>query len=230
MSQVQEKKAQTIESAGNENLPAAADGDDFLALASNKVELDLEDAPFLDNAQETKEEQKSDKESKTEIAETNEQEDKVPSKKKKYILIGAGVAFLLIAVLAVFAVPRFFEEEPVLQNVIVVPSQEVRSAPKVFQVAFDPFVLECTDVNGVIRFVKASFILSTSDFDVYHEISNNQKVLRDAIYYYLEIQDAATLLDTTNQQQIKLGLLEAVNKYVVNGKIDDLYIDSFLIF
>lgn len=230
MSQVQEKKAQTIESAGDENLPVAADGEDFLALASNKVELDLEDAPFLDNVQEAKEEQKTEKESKTEKSETNDQEEKAPSKKKKYVLIGAGVAFLLIAVLAVFVFQRFFAEEPVLQNVIVVPSQEVRTPPKVFQVAFDPFVMECTDSSGAIRFVKASFILSTSDFDVYHEISNNQKVLRDAIYYYLEIQNAAALLDTTNQQQIKLGLLEAVNKYVVSGKVDDLYIDSFLIF
>lgn len=230
MSQTQEKVSRQIESAGDENLPAAKEDDDFLALASDKVALDLEDAPFLNDEPEVKEEKTEKKESKAEAAEKNADETAVPSKKKKIILIGAGVALLLIIIIGVFVVPRFFEEEPILQNVIVVPSSEVRTPPKVHQVKFDPFILQCADAMGNIRFIKASFILTASDYNVFHEISNNQKVLRDAIYYYLEIQDAEMLLDTTNQQQIKAGLLESVNKYVVNGKVDELYIDSFLVF
>lgn len=230
MSQTQEKVSQTIESAGDENLPAAKEDDDFLALASDKVALDLEDAPFLNEEPEVKEEKKENKESKTESTEKNEDEAAPSSKKKKFILIGVGVALLLIIIVGVFVVPRFLAEEPILQNVIVVPSSEVRTPPKVHQIKLDPFVLQCADAMGNMRFVKASFILSTADYNVFHEISNNQKVLRDAIYYYLEIQDAEILLDTTNQQSIKAGLLEAVNKYVVNGKVDELYIDSFLVF
>lgn len=230
MSQTQEKVGLQIESAGEENLPAAKEDDDFLALASDKVALDLEDAPFLNDEPEVKEENTENKESKTEITEKNADETAGPSKKKKIILIGAGAALLLIIIVGVFVVPRFFEEDPILQNVIVVPSSEVRTPPKIHQVKLEPFILQCADAEGNTRFIQASFILTASDYNVFHEISNNQKVLRDAIYYYLEIQEPEILLDTTNQQQIKAGLLESINKYVVNGKVDELYIDSFLIF
>lgn len=228
MSQTQENVAQKIETASQDNLPAQQE-DDFLALASNKVELDLEDAPFLKDETETPEEPEDSVADNAAGQEPETEEAKPFSKKKKILLIGGGVALIVIVALGVFVVPALLENKPTLQNIIVVPNPKVTQAPKVFQVKLDPFILECTDSAGSKKFLQASFILSTSNYDVYHEISNNQKVLRDAIYYYLEIQDTDTLLDTTHQQQLKLGLLDILNKYIINGQLEDLFIDSFLV-
>lgn len=228
MSQTQENVAQKIETASQDNLPAQQE-DDFLALASNKVELDLEDAPFLKDETETPEEPEDSAADNAAGQEPETEEAKPFSKKKKILLIGGGVALVVIVALGVFVVPALLENKPTLQNIIVVPNPKVTQAPKVFQVKLDPFILECTDSTGSKKFLQASFILSTSNYDVYHEISNNQKVLRDAIYYYLEIQDTDTLLDTTHQQQLKLGLLDILNKYIINGQLEDLFIDSFLV-
>lgn len=228
MSQTQENVAQKIETASQDNLPAQQE-DDFLALASNKVELDLEDAPFLKDETETPEEPEDSAADNVAGQEPETEEAKPFSKKKKILLIGGGVALAVIVALGVFVVPALLENKPTLQNIIVVPNPKVTQAPKVFQVKLDPFILECTDSTGSKKFLQASFILSTSNYDVYHEISNNQKVLRDAIYYYLEIQDTDTLLDTTHQQQLKLGLLDILNKYIINGQLEDLFIDSFLV-
>lgn len=202
---------------------------EFIASGDKKVELDLEDAPFLKEEQETQE-QKEEKEedSSSEPTETKE-ENAAPKKKKKLLLIGGIASFLLLLVLG--AVVYFFVlDDEVLPNIIVVESPEVQAPPKTFELKLDPFVIQCIDNAGKIHFVKGSFILTTIHNDVFFEISNNQKVIRDAIYYYLEIQDPEVLLNPINHQLIKDGLFETVNKYVMAGSIDHLYIDSLLIY
>ncbi len=238
MSQTQEKVTQKIESASDENLPVSAEpnapaekGKEFLDLAKNKVELDLEDAPFLNEEPEEQEQVAEEKAEQAAESKSDKQQEEVkPKSKKKLFLIGGGVAVLLLAVIGFFVYDIFFTEEPILQNVIVISSPEVRTPPKVHEFKLDPFVVQCVDSSGKIHFLKGSFILSTGNFEVFHEISNNQKVLRDAIYYYLEIQDPEILLNSINHQQIKKGLLDTVNKYVMNGSVDDLFIDSLLVF
>ena len=126
-------------------------------------------------------------------------------------------------------VPSLLEDDTVLQNVIVVPSAEVKNGPIAHQVKLEPFFIQCVDASNKIHFLEATFVLSTSDKDVYHEISNNQKVIRDTIYYFLEIEKSSVLLDTTYQKQIKEELFNAVNDVIVSGSLDDLYIDSYLI-
>ncbi len=238
MSQTQEKVTQKIESASDENLPVSAEpnapaekGKEFLDLAKNKVELDLEDAPFLNEEPEEQEQVAEEKAEQAAESKSDKQQEEVkPKSKKKLFLIGGGVAVLLLAVIGFFVYDMFFTEEPILQNVIVISSPEVRTPPKVHEFKLDPFVVQCVDSSGKIHFLKGSFILSTRNFEVFHEISNNQKVLRDAIYYYLEIQDPEILLNSINHQQIKKGLLDTVNKYIMNGSVDDLFIDSLLVF
>lgn len=251
MSQVAEEVTRTIESANSDSLPAQVSEEnaptqevanqnsgepqteeDFLALASNKVELDLEDAPFLADESEVSEEENSSKNDSN--VSSNEDEDlenegSFFSRKKKLILIGAGVALLLLIGLGVLIVPSLLEDDGVLQNVIVVPSADVKRGPMVQQVKLEPFFVQCTDASGNIHFLQATFVLSSSNTDVFHEISNNQKVIRDTIYYFLNIQSPSMLLDTTNQKQIKEELFNAVNDVIVSGSLDDLFIDSYLI-
>lgn len=238
MSQTQEAKQNSIQ-ASDDNLPAAGTGtapdispekgDEFLASGNNKVELDLEDAPFLN--EEPEEREQSNPEEKQGDADKKEtaEEDKKPNNKKKFIIIGA-IAVLLLLVIGVVGFFVFSSDDEILPNIIVVTNPEAQAPPKAFELKLDPFVIQCVDSNGKIHFVKGIFVLSTIHEEVFFEISNNQKVIRDAIYYYLGIQDPEILLDSANHQLIKNGLFETVNKYVMNGSIDHLYIDSLLIY
>lgn len=251
MSQVTEEVTRTIESASSENLPVqASEGnaipaqgagnknssepeteEEFLALASNKVELDLEDAPFLSKEPEVSEEAKSSKSVGNDGLDDEDLENQANlfSRKKKIILISAGVALLLLIGLGVIFVPTLLEDDAILQNVIVVPSADVQKGPAVHQLKLEPFLVQCIDGSNKIHFLEATFVLSTANREVFHEISNNQKVLRDTIYYFLEIQSSAFLLDTTNQEKLKKELLNALDDTIVSGPLDDLYIDNYLI-
>ncbi len=239
MSQTQEEVTQNSTPASDDTLPAASaevapdlspeKGDEFIASGQNKVELDLEDAPFLNEEPEAQEERKTEAaQGDSENKETTEEGEK-PNKKKKLIIIGAIVAVLLL-IIGGGLIFIFSSDDEILPNIIVVTKPEDNAPPKALELKLDPFVIQCIDGNGKIHFVKGSFILSTIHDDVYFEITNNQKVLRDAIYYYLEIQDPEVLLDPANHQLIKNGLFEIVNKYVMSGSIDHLYIDSLLIY
>lgn len=238
MSQTQEVTQNTIE-AGDDNLPAAAaetapdispeKGDEFLASGKNKVELDLEDAPFLNEEPEVQEEKKTEEEQGNSENKEAAEEGKKTNKKKKIIIIGAIAAVLLLVIGGITGYLLMPDDE-ILPNIIVVTNPEAKAPPKALELKLDPFVIQCIDSEGKIHFVKGSFILSTINEEVFFEISNNQKVLRDAIYYYLGIQDPEVLLDSANHQLIKNGLFETVNKYVMNGSIDHLYIDSLLIY
>lgn len=238
MSQTEEVTQNTIE-AGDENLPAAAaetapdispeKADAFVASGSNKVELDLEDAPFLNEEPEVQEETKTEEEQGSSENKEAAEEGKKPNKKKKLIIIGAAAVVLLL-ILGGAALLMFSPDDEILPNIIVVTDPEKQAPPKALELKLDPFVIQCVDNNGKIHFVKGSFILSTVHEEVFFEISNNQKVLRDAIYYYLGIQDPELLLDPANHQLIKNGLFEVINKYVMSGSIDHLYIDSLLIY
>lgn len=200
----------------------------FAASAQQKVELDLEDAPFLNEEPEEKEQDTQQEQESSEPAES-QKEGEAPKKKKKLLMFG-GIAALLLLLIGGAVFYFFSSEEEILPNVIVVENPEVQAPPKTFELKLDPFVIQCIDNEGKIHFVKGSFILSTIHNEVFFEVSNNQKVIRDAIYYYLEIQDPEVLLNPVNHQLIKNGLLETVNKYVMSGSIDNLYIDSLLIY
>lgn len=201
---------------------------EFAASAQKKVELDLEDAPFLNEEPEEKEQSTEQEQESSEPAEANT-ESAAPKKKKKLFIIG-GIAALLLLLIGGAVFYFFFYDDEILPNIIVVENPEVQAPPKTFELKLDPFVIQCIDHNGKIHFVKGSFILSTIHNEVFFEISNNQKVIRDAIYYYLGIQDPDVLLNPVNHQLIKDGLFETVNKYVMSGSIDHLYIDSLLIY
>ena len=220
----------TLPDSGQDNTAGItpAQASNFVATGQEKVELDLEDAPFLKEEPEVQEQKTETEQTGSEVAETKST-DTAPKKKKKILIIG-GIVFLLLLLISGAVVYFFVLDDKVLPNVIVVASPEVQAPPKAFELKLDPFVIQCVDNNGKIHFVKGTFILTTIHNDVYFEISNNQKVIRDAIYYYLGLQDPEILLNPANHQLVKDGLFETVNKYVMSGSIDHLYIDSLLIY
>ena len=103
--QAPNENAQSTQGTENQDSAKPETEEDFLALASNKVELDLEDAPFLANEPEVSEEATSSKNDSNDGLnddENLENEGSFFSRKKKLIYIGAGVALLLLIGLGVF--------------------------------------------------------------------------------------------------------------------------------
>lgn len=208
-----------LEVAGTANAPVAV----------KKVELDLDDAPFLQTEEKTP--------AKAEVPEDLEdrsEDDEKKKRKKKLILlasaIGAGVLLLAAAVIWWF----FFRTPPPLPpsapepEVIVVPSTPGPVGEQEIVREFAPFIVPTTDPDGKTGFLICRFSAITKDQAVNQEVQQQLLPLRDAIYYYLRSKDNAFLIDARNAPAIKQDLLSVFNDYLTQGKLEDIVFESYL--
>lgn len=195
---------------------------------ARKVELDLDDAPFLQA-----EEKEEPLPAHAEIVPDVPDEDAAKKRKKKKIIIAAicgGV--LLVAAAAVwwffFRVPPPPGPVPPEPEIIVVPKAATDTGPSDIVREFAPFIVPVKEENGKTSFLVCQFSAITHDQGLNREIDNQRTALRDAIYYYLRGKDAAFLLDARNGPQIKQDLLSIFNDYLTQGKLEDILFESYL--
>ena len=191
-----------------------------------KVELDLDDAPFLT-------EQESPPPAKKEDAPLQVAADAPPNKKKKLILI-AGAATLVVVLAAAAAVWWFVlrtppppPPEPVKPEVIVVPTPKTPTAKPDSVKELAPFVIPRQTAKGA-RFLICKFSTVSQSPRVGMEIDQKLIPLRDALYYYLSSKTDAFLLDPANAPTIKKDLSGVLNDYLTQGRIDDILFESYL--
>ncbi|MBD5626743.1 MAG: flagellar basal body-associated FliL family protein [Desulfovibrio sp.] len=196
-----------------------------------KVELDLDDAPFL-------EEEKPAAPPVPRGDDTPATPDEAGAvagkgKRKKLLLLGAiaGVV-LLVAAAAVwwfmFRTPPPPPPEPPKPDVVVVPSAPAaQPAPDIVK-EFAPFVVPSHQPEDGTRFLVCKFSAIIKDPAVGREMDQRMLSLRDAIYYYLRSKDNAFLMDAHNGPQIKSDLLGVLNDYMAQGKIEDILFESYL--
>lgn len=205
-------------------------GGDFESLATQKVQLDIDDAPFLDEPEEEPAPPPAPIEKKA-VAKVEPEEEKPSGKKKKIIIIGAAV-FLLLAVAAalylfVFSGPKVELPQPPI--ITVTRPEEVAPPPDSYNIKLEPFIVELLDQEGKRHFLRAAFVLATENPMVYMEVEDKIIVLRDSIYYYLKNQDYGFLHDAANNEEVRADLATAVNDYLVQGDIDDILFDTYII-
>ena len=191
-----------------------------------KVELDLDDAPFLT-------EQESPPPAKKEDAPLQVAADAPPNKKKKLILI-AGAAALVVVLAAAAAVWWFVlrtppppPPEPVKPEVIVVPTPKTPTAKPDSVKELAPFVIPRQTAKGA-RFLICKFSTVSQSPRVGMEIDQKLIPLRDALYYYLSSKPDAFLLDPASAPTIKKDLSGVLNDYLTQGRIEDILIESYL--
>ena len=191
-----------------------------------KVELDLDDAPFLT-------EQESPPPAKKEDAPLQVAADAPPNKKKKLILI-AGAATLVVVLAAAAAVWWFVlrtppppPPEPVKPEVIVVPTPKTPTAKPDSVKELAPFVIPRQTAKGA-RFLICKFSTVSQSPRVGMEIDQKLIPLRDALYYYLSSKTDAFLLDPASAPTIKKDLSGVLNDYLTQGRIDDILFESYL--
>ncbi len=230
MTQTDERQDAREIVAPDENVPALASNNSFIDSAKEKVELDLEDAPFLKEESEEKKVVKDDKAEQEKQKEQEELERLEKAKKKKKLIILGIAGFLLIAVLGAGA--YFFlassGEEVIPPSIIIVPGVPEEELSGNLEVKLDPFWIELVNDKGKKEFLVGSFILHLSNLQGKDEVIINMKVVRDAIYYYFVNSDYEFLSEHQNIEQIKQGMIDLINQYVIHGEVSNIYFDSFL--
>lgn len=196
-----------------------------------KVELDLDDAPFLQSEEPPAVPAPRTDDAPAESADAPADTGK--SKRKKLIILGAAAGVLLLVVAAavwwfVFRTPPPPPPEAPKPEVIVVPSTPpAKSNPDIIK-EFAPFVIPTEAAKDGSRFLVCKFSAIIKDDGVSREIDQRMLSLRDAIYFYLRSKDNAFLMEARNGPQIKSDLVGVLNGYMAQGKIEDILFESYL--
>lgn len=195
-----------------------------------KVELDLDDAPFL----QADEKAPVVSTHEASLPDASEDEARAKAKKRKRMLIlgAGGIGILAIAAAAVWWV--FFRTPPppgpeaLKPEVVVVPKAPAPTGSQEIVREFAPFVVPVRGADGKESFLVCKFSAITRDAGLNREIDQQRIALRDAIYFYLRSKDNAFLLDARNAPQIKKDLLSVFNDYLTQGKLEDILFESYL--
>ncbi len=202
----------------------------FVAKADEKVQLDIEDAPFLNDDEPETEEKAPDK--KSDEPETEEQ----PKKSKKKLIIIAGGLVLVLALAAaayffLFSAPPEPEEPVIPPFVVTLNESDFRdpALPPVYNEKLEPFWVQMTNSDGSTYFLVSTFTLSTENPELSAEIKSKIPVIRDTIYYYLQTKDYEFLTEFKNFPVIRKDLLEVVNMELLEAKLTDILYDNYVI-
>lgn len=202
---------------------------------TQKVELDLDDAPFLEEEEEVKPEPAKPTEA---VSFDAPKEQKPPLDKKKLMIFGAaGLIVLIAAVLAIKFL--FFKGKPesvqqgTEQNATSSPAQDNATVaePEKPEIQFrmEPFWIEQKAGPDEIRFLIVRMLLGTKDPAIAKEFEAKLMPARNAVFYYLKNKDVQFLTDEENTEKLKSELLLVINQYVTDGKFDTLMFEEYVV-
>lgn len=199
--------------------------------ATQKVDLDLDDAPFLEEEEEVKPEPAKHKEPSSFAP--SEDEAPAPLDRKKLIIIGAAALVLVLAL--VLAVKFFFKgktappAEPAAQTAI--QDNKTEAAPELpeIQVRMEPFWVEQKGEGDEVRFLIARILLGTHEKNIAKEFEGRMLSARNAVFYYLKNKDVQFLADEKNAEKLKAELLMVINQYVSDGKFETLMFEEYVV-
>lgn len=203
-----------------------------------KVQLDIDDAPFL-RQPEPEAPPPPPKSASTdaplEVPEAPA-DDAAARKKKKMRILAAGLGLLLLAGgggSLWWFVLRTPPPPPPTPQVVVVPSAPPKdAAPAEFTIPLAPFWLELTGTSprdkDNIFFLVCKFTAITKSEAVLQETQNKIVVIRDALYFYLKNKNYEFLTDPDNTKTIKNDLTSVINGYLGAGKVDDMLFERYL--
>ena len=212
---------------------------DDLPKALQKVDLDLDDAPFLED--EPEETPPPAEESGPGDAAATQAPPKPKSKKKLFILIGlivlllgggAAAYFLLLKKPATPPPPppveAPHEEEPPPLPPPPPPPEPPAPKPEIV-LTMDPFLVELPDKAGRSRFLSIRFSAATTEHAAELEFKRNRIVVRDAVYYYLKNKSLEFLTDKNNTEALKKDVLSVINQFIGPQALDNLIIEDYLV-
>ncbi len=212
--------------------PKAQLDDSEASKATQKVDLDLDDAPFLEDEDE-EEDDFIDEEDETPLHEEEEEKsgfDFAALLKNKLFLIFVGVILLLIGVI-IFLLLREPDAPPPpppapVEETLEEPVVEV--APEIL-IRLDPFLIEQRDKDNKVRFLEVRVLVSTLDDGLARQFKQETYTVRNALYYYLKNKDLQFLSDKKNSDKLKKELLAIINQYMGFGQFETLLFEQYLV-
>ena len=193
-----------------------------LPKSARKVELDLDDAPFLEPektplaAPPTRRRETPDSDE-APPGDQEQTEDK-PRKRPRLLVVVPTV----VAVLLAFTIVIYFYLDP-REPEVPPPS---RNYPHL--VAFDPFYVEQHSADG-LRFLQCRFAFPAGSEDLEHELLAKRLVIRDGLFFYLSRREPTFLNQEEESAALKRDLLTVVNQFLTSGQLDDVLIDEYVI-
>ena len=208
-----------------------------------KVELDIDDAPFLEEPEEEKPQEKPAEAPKPVPAPTPKAAEAVPltglaallGDKKKLALLGGGLAFVLIVLpLLLMLLLREGPPPPVVhepERIVVsgVPPREDAPPGPRFLYRLGGFFIEQRGSEGELRFVRASFAIPTDNSALFAELSVKDVVVRDAIYYYLRNKPLSFLAEQASRDLLRSELISVINEHIASEKVQELFFEEYLV-
>ncbi|BFR50243.1 flagellar basal body-associated FliL family protein [Nitratidesulfovibrio sp. HK-II] len=230
--------------AGKAELDAGQlDADALGSPVEDKVELDLEDAPFL-----MPEEEKAPPPPPPSAQSLSLSPGGDAPKKKKFdlsgllgnrklvLIVAAALVLLLVGGGAIWFLTRKKEAPPPPSaevQKVVVPQQAAPppepAKPAQTVLSWEPFWVEQKDAKGNIRFLVVKFSAPTENQKLVFEAQAKKVVVRDAVYYYLKNKSLTYLTDAANAETLKKDILAIMNEYLSIGKLEDLLIENYLV-
>lgn len=216
--------------------PKAQLDDSEASKATQKVDLDLDDAPFLEDEEEEEGEPDYDEGETPLISEEEKEESKFSIKNlltNKMALIFIGIIVILLAVI-IFLVTRDQPETPpppeeTIEEVIQEEAEpEVVEVPEIL-IRLEPFLIEQRDKDNNIRFLEVSIVISTPEEGLSRQFKQETYTVRNALYYYLKNKDLQFLSDEKNSEKLKKELLAIINQYMGFGQFETLLFEQYLV-
>ncbi|KAB1443650.1 flagellar basal body-associated FliL family protein [Pseudodesulfovibrio senegalensis] len=221
-------------SAESSGQPKAQLDDSEASKATQKVDLDLDDAPFLEDEEEEEIELEEPEEPALEDEEPKKKKGLPPIFKNKLFYMGLTIALLLIVIVVLLfsrpsapppPPPETQQTEPAPEP--VVEPENVK--PNDILLRLDPFLIEQKDSEGTIRFLEVRLVLNTTNDELAQQFKQETFTIRNAIYYYLKNKDLAFLSDKKNADKLKKELLAVVNQYMAYGRFESLLFEQYLV-
>ncbi len=203
-------------------------------LDKDKVELDLDDAPFLEDEEEEEEQPQEEASAIAEpMTEAHESKLKELLRNKKVLALGGAGLFVVVALILTLLLlpksePKPEEPPPVAEEAAPKPPPKPVD-PDVYTISFEPFWVEQTGSDGRLRLVVCKFSTTTTNKGMEYEIRNKIVVLRDAIYYYLKNKSLVFLTEKANVDTMKKDILAVLNQYLETDQLTDLLIEEYLV-
>lgn len=226
----------TEEASSVSEQPKAQLDDSEASKATQKVDLDLDDAPFLED--EDDEEEIADVADETPMRDDEDEEGPespglAALLKNKFVLIGAGIILLLLVAIVILLL-REPEAPPPPPPPPPAEEQQPEAAPAVEEapeilIRLDPFLIEQTDEDGKVRFLEVRILLSTDEEGLAKQFKQETYTVRNALFYYLKNKDLQFLSDKENSDKLKKELLAIVNQYMGFGQFKTLMFDRYLV-
>lgn len=202
---------------------------EVVSKSDTKVALDIDDAPFLLDEEETP--PMAPDKLPVEVSGKNDAAAAAAARKKKRLqMLGGGLVVLILACVALWwfmfrTPPPVTTVEP---EVIVVPTPPAATPPQDYPIDFAPFWVELPDGKGGVVFLVCKFTALSKTAALAQEARNKILVLRDAVYFYLKNKPYQFLLDPANAATIKADLDSVLSGYLAGGKIDGMLFESYL--